>query len=795
VIKISVGQALLLLIDKYKNSPKSREVERLKKLYLSGPSNAEDRLFIKSLMQDFALHHYAVSDDAPTINSDPARRYFETHLAYESLKNSIGELNADDLNAHVNSLYHLVPPAMKDKVDKVLEGKIDDKKLLLYMEYADSLNKINSRQYYADFSEDDRKKIVLLIKSSFLSMSIVDAVKAPLDLYGADIFKSDRRGKVLKADQEQVTSQHQGLMQPHMPVPKNDIAFSDSEFLYLRGVDQSSFNHNAEWVKQNFELLMHPFANAISGTMLCQLRAFKLLANNNTLRFDDNQKMGAYLKCLISHLLYHSGGHSLHEFLSVLALPEVPLAFWFVDDFRNLNQKGLFYDNNKHSFDRALEAAIKYNSIILKKARVNQSVVEATLANEYKNYKNNDAKRKFILDAVYQGNLNIIRMIATVDRDYLLQITPAHIAAMQGDVDMMRLLAKVAQQFINQEDQNGACPATWAVEEGYEKVVAVLAEYGADFSLEDHSGNTPISIAIQENDWIMALCMLNSLSPEILAATLPTIEQDDIMSLSYHAAKNGYAKLIRELGIIHSSNFGECARIAACNGNAEVIREIGKIDKSFLEVQLVDGWTPAHFAADRGKWDVMVALAEAGANLNQDNGVGVTPAIVAVRQGHGQILTLLASQGIDLLAQRGVEGRGLAHYAVEYERPDVIGDLARISPAFFNQKDDHQFLAAHYAEELKNRDVVQALAKHGANFGILDGTITAAGHAEVEPKYGPIASPTHFFRKTPVSLAPDAPNDTGQMQSPASGSPLSEAKNDKTINTSGSVTNGKLKQG
>ena len=102
---ISPGQGLLLLMNHYKNN--ERKTEQLKKLYLSGATDASKKQKIKSLLNDKILIGYKISYDAKVINDDPTRRYFETHLCYESLKNGLDKISIAELTSHTEQLIKI----------------------------------------------------------------------------------------------------------------------------------------------------------------------------------------------------------------------------------------------------------------------------------------------------------------------------------------------------------------------------------------------------------------------------------------------------------------------------------------------------------------------------------------------------------------------------------------------------------------------------------------------------------------------------------------------------------------
>src|SRR5579864_1323204 len=86
--RISVGQALLFLIRKYQTA--GIDCEFIKKLYLSDVKTPEARELLANLLAelnqdpDFSSH-YIISFDPKIKDEDPSRRYFETHLAMQTL--------------------------------------------------------------------------------------------------------------------------------------------------------------------------------------------------------------------------------------------------------------------------------------------------------------------------------------------------------------------------------------------------------------------------------------------------------------------------------------------------------------------------------------------------------------------------------------------------------------------------------------------------------------------------------------------------------------------------------------
>ena len=87
--------------------------------------------------------------------------------------------------------------------------------------------------------------------------------------------------------------------------------------------------------------------------------------------FCKNSELKVYLQCFISLLLYQSGGHTLHELLYPLTLPEIKENFLFINEFNKINMQSLFQTANEQAFDKALNDTILYPSHFKMRTRVN----------------------------------------------------------------------------------------------------------------------------------------------------------------------------------------------------------------------------------------------------------------------------------------------------------------------------------------------------------------------------------------------------------------------------------------
>ncbi|WP_160116796.1 hypothetical protein [Legionella sainthelensi] len=164
-----------------------------------------------------------------------------------------------------------------------------------------------------------------------------------------------------------------------MPLSRDDIAFSERPFNFLKSSEQAKYDEKALWVKNNFDQAVHPFSNSISGTMLCLLHALCFFQDAKIYPFTESPDENNFIKLFSSVVVYFSGGHSLHELISVLRLPEVINELQDKPSLKGFDLNGvfissIFLNNNEQAFEQALQKAIVYNNHCILKNFLNIEV-------------------------------------------------------------------------------------------------------------------------------------------------------------------------------------------------------------------------------------------------------------------------------------------------------------------------------------------------------------------------------------------------------------------------------------
>jgi ankyrin repeat protein len=121
---------------------------------------------------------------------------------------------------------------------------------------------------------------------------------------------------------------------------------------------------------------------------------------------------------------------------------------------------------------------------------------------------------------------------------------------------------------------------------------------------------------------------------------------------------------------------------AAKSGDAERVNALLANDKSLLAARDKDGSTPLHCAVWKGQERVVVALIEAGADVNvhnENDHWGTTPLHAAAHANQAAIAQLLIDHGADVSA-KDLEGRTPMFHTTFHKARAVAKVLEKYCP-------------------------------------------------------------------------------------------------------------------
>lgn len=384
MLKISPAEALLILIDAYQTDPLPQGLEgpvpQFKSWYLSGFELGQ---YHEPLMPNefrlFLKYHPSVKDcwvsfEPHVINADASRRFFETQLAYEVLKSNLDALPMDVLDRHLSALFQIIkalPEKNQQEVLDIFMGSVD-RAPKRDQEYAYFIDLLTRKQHLLnmDLPAEAYEKITKLIQCSFLGLFNARHAARPIDIYDTPYFTTER-GRVPKAGQTHVRSSHLGIMQAHMPLPRDAVAAKDHTPNHLRTTEMYRYRRGAGEVDRQFGRAVHPFITALSGTLLCQLKNIEYFrqVKKGPGMGEDVELFKTYCQLFIASLVLGLGGHSLYEYFRIFELPEVAAELPGIPDLRkHMTLENLF---GGAPLQAALDKTIVYHKQLLQKRMLN----------------------------------------------------------------------------------------------------------------------------------------------------------------------------------------------------------------------------------------------------------------------------------------------------------------------------------------------------------------------------------------------------------------------------------------
>ena len=274
--------------------------------------------------------------------------------------------------------------------------------------------------------------------------------------------------------------------------------------------------------------------------------------------------------------------------------------------------------------------------------------------------------------AASRGHLDVVRVLisefkADVNASNSNGTTPLHEAASRGHLDVVRVLISEFKADVNASNSNSTTPLHEAASRGH--VVRVLiSEFKADIKSLDDYGNTPLYEAV----YIGHLNVVRVLVSEFKADV--NVCDNDITTLLQEAARGGHSDVFRVL----MSDYNNKLHCAVKRGHVEVDATASDCDH-----------TPLHFAASKAHLVSTRAQRHGVCDLNYT------------------LDEVLPKENVS----SNVKGRSLLHIACEMGNINLVQRLSLDHKADVTARDDEGNTPLHVAAKSGREDVVLSLIK------------------------------------------------------------------------------------
>ena len=207
--------------------------------------------------------------------------------------------------------------------------------------------------------------------------------------------------------------------------------------------------------------------------------------------------------------------------------------------------------------------------------------------------------------------------------------TPLHWAVYRVDRELVEaLLARGARPDV--VNDYGSSPLAEAVNVADVGLVDLLLEAGADANVANQDGQTPLMLAARTGAVAVAERLVAS------GADVNRREAYREQSAVMWAASQGHAEMVR---FLVSRGADLSVRAAATDWPSQISSE------PRVQYRPSGGLTPLLYAARAGCLDCVVAMVEAGADVDRPNPDGMTPMMVALDNGYPEVAQYLLDRG------------------------------------------------------------------------------------------------------------------------------------------------------
>ncbi|CAF9912261.1 MAG: hypothetical protein GOMPHAMPRED_007613 [Gomphillus americanus] len=365
--------------------------------------------------------------------------------------------------------------------------------------------------------------------------------------------------------------------------------------------------------------------------------------------------------------------------------------------------------------------------------------------------------------ACVEGNEEAVRLLLKYGASVAatcteLKRTPLHLACFQGSFEIVKALVEGGAD-VNAKDGGGEPPLSFASVKNRPQLIKYLLDNGARADsqtvpsgvttlycsamlgyadnvqvLLDHASREQIAsvLALQDQEGMTAFHKAASWNQpttvKLLSRRVNDVNVVDSKgdTALHKAARRGYEEvcnILIQAGIDGNAknDLGLNALHAAANGQAGgVVITLLLAHDTAIEAVDNDGWTPLHWAAKAGHFDIVKVLLAHGASTSAVELLeGATPLHLATKQGHADVVVALVEAGASLEARSGSCGKTALHMACVTDHVNVLQSLIRLG-ADVNSVQTNSWTALHAAANSSKATNVSILLAHKADINALD---------------------------------------------------------------------------
>ncbi|XP_076378037.1 uncharacterized protein LOC117229504 [Megalopta genalis] len=290
-----------------------------------------------------------------------------------------------------------------------------------------------------------------------------------------------------------------------------------------------------------------------------------------------------------------------------------------------------------------------------------------------------------------------------------------HVAAVSGNLDMVKFLINEKKADFNAKDNNGSTVLHMAAGSGKLEIVKFLVdEKKVNFRAKDWRGITILHTATKRGN-------LNMVKFLVLKGANVDAKTKSGMTVLHMAAESGNLKMIKFLVNEKKADFNAkdsgdrtVLHMAAKRGNLKIVKFL-VIKGANIVAETKTGMTILHMAAESGNLKMIKFLVnEKKADFNAKDSGDRTVLHMAAKRGNLKMVKFLVLKGANVDAKTK-SGMTVLHMAAKSGNLNMIKFLVDEKKADFNAKDSDDRTVLHMAAKRGNLKIVKFLVIKGAN--------------------------------------------------------------------------------